>query len=300
MSKNHPSSLTSPISAVERVAADRFEPALRVGELGPQHGAQDAVVAARDELALRPAHDARAVREAGADGEVAVAGDQRRDQRQQPAQVGREVDVHVGHDLRRARRPGGAQRAAAALLLEPQVAHARQRHREPPRDLGRGVDRRVVGDHDPPGEREAVRQEAVQPADALLQAGGLVVDGNDDLDVERRRGRERAPGSGSQEGRGELGHGFSFGSGRKSALGRAEKLLGPSSQRSAEPKGTVPLGSRSAPQAHGRAAQLKGQSLYPASQARAARIRLPASGRRWVPATWSISASAFSGVSAAR
>ena len=47
-------------------------------------------------------------------------------QRQQRAQVGREVDVHVGDHVRVARRPGGAQRAAAALLLEVEERDARQ------------------------------------------------------------------------------------------------------------------------------------------------------------------------------
>ena len=87
---------------VEHVAADGLEAALRVAELRAQDRVQDAVVAARDELALRAAHDPRAVRQPRADREVAVAGHQRRDEREQPAQVGREVDVHVGDDPRRA------------------------------------------------------------------------------------------------------------------------------------------------------------------------------------------------------
>ena len=63
-----------------------------------------------------PADDARAAGQPGADGDVAVAGQQRRDQRQQRVEVGREVDVHVGDDRGVARRPRRAQRAAAALL----------------------------------------------------------------------------------------------------------------------------------------------------------------------------------------
>ena len=34
----------------------------------------------------------------------------------------------------------------------------------------------------------------MQAANAALEPGGLVVDGDDDLDVGRRRGRELAPG----------------------------------------------------------------------------------------------------------
>ena len=187
---------------LERVAADGLEAALGVAEAGAQDGVEDAVVAARDELALRAADDPRAVREPRADREVAVTGHQRRDEREQAAQIGREVDVHVGHDARVARLPGGAQRAAAALAVEAQMADPRQRVRELGGDLGRGVDAGVVGDHDPPGEREAVGEEAVEAADAALQAGGLVVDGNDDLNVRRRGGREGPPGG--EEGGGEL------------------------------------------------------------------------------------------------
>ena len=210
--RTSPRRTTSPISVVERVAADGLEAALRVGELRPQHGAQDAVVAARDELALRAAHDPRAVREARADREVRVAGHQRRDQRQQPAQVGREVDVHVGHDLRRAGRPGRAQRAPAALLLQAQVTHARQRQRQPAGDLRRRIDRRVVGDHDPPAEREAV-------ARGSGAAGGCCARDRRPRCTRERRSRRRAPprpraraeGRKSERG-GELGHDLSIGS----------------------------------------------------------------------------------------
>jgi hypothetical protein len=159
------------------------------------------------------------VGEAGADGQVAVARHQRRDEREQAAQVGREVDVHVADDVRRAGRPGGAQRTAAALLLDAEVANAGKREREPASDLRRGVDRRVVGDHDSPAEREPVGEEAMQAADALLEAGGFVVDGDDDLDLRRRRGRERAPGV-SQEWGGELWHVSSIGPAAQSPLGR--------------------------------------------------------------------------------
>jgi hypothetical protein len=72
------------------------------------------------------------------------------------------------------------------------------------------------GDHDPPAKREPVAEEAVQPADAALEAGRLVVDGNDDLEL-RRGGRERAPHRG--QGEGELWHVLSIGPGPESPLG---------------------------------------------------------------------------------
>ena len=124
VSKNQPSSRTSSSSPSSTSRRAALKPHWASEKRARSDGAQDPVVAARDELALRAAHDPRAVREPRADGQVAVAGHQRRDEREQPAQVRREVDVHVADDLRRARRPGGAQRAAAALLLEPQVPHA--------------------------------------------------------------------------------------------------------------------------------------------------------------------------------
>ena len=194
VSKNHAVVADRGEQVVEHVAAHRLEAALGVAEAGAQRRAQDPVVGARDQLALRAADHARAVREPGADRQVAVAGEQRRDQREQPAQVGREVDVHVTDDARVARRPGGAQRAAAALALEPQHRHRRQLARERGRHLGRRVRARVVGDHDPPAERELGRQEAVQAADAERERPLLVVHRHDDLDVGRRSERRRRRG----------------------------------------------------------------------------------------------------------
>ena len=66
-----------------RVGADRLEPALRVAEARPEHDAQQRVVGARDELALRAALDVRAAQQAGAGGDAGVPGDQRRDHREQ-------------------------------------------------------------------------------------------------------------------------------------------------------------------------------------------------------------------------
>ena len=83
---------------------------------GGERAAQQQVVAAGDELPLRPAHHPRAAREPAADREVGVPGQQRRDQRQQRGQVGGQVDVHVGEHRRVGGGPDGAQRAAAALL----------------------------------------------------------------------------------------------------------------------------------------------------------------------------------------
>ncbi len=206
--------------AVERVAADGLEAALRVGEAGAQRRVQQAVVAARDDLALRAADDAGALREPRADRDVAVAGEQRGDERQQRAEVGREVDVHVADDPRAAPRPGGPQRAAAALALQVQVLDAAQALLQVAGDGGRAVRARVVGDDDPPAEREGLGEEPVQAPDALLEDRLLVVDGHDDVDVaggreSRRRGRGRR-----DEG-GGFGHGISIGPARGIPVGAA-------------------------------------------------------------------------------
>jgi hypothetical protein len=116
-----------------------------------------------------------------------VARKQRRDERQEAAQVGREVDVHVTDDPRPARAPGGAQRAPTALALLAQVFDAGQRAGEPGRERGRGVRAGVVRHDDAPRERELGAQEAVQPAQARLEGHRLVVHGHDDVDLGRRR-----------------------------------------------------------------------------------------------------------------
>ena len=186
VSKNQPSSRTSASSGAEHVAPDGLEAALGVGEARPQRRVQDVVVGARDELALRPAHDAGAVREPRADREVRVPRQQRRHERQQPAQVGREVDVHVADHPRAAGRPGGAQRAPAALAVQAEHVDAGQLPGEARGDRRRRVGRRVVGDHDPPRERELGREVAMEPPDAALQRRLLVV----------ARGRRRRSGGG--------------------------------------------------------------------------------------------------------
>ncbi len=133
-------------------------------------------------------------RQPRADGDVAVAGQQRRDEREQRAQVGRQVDVHVADDRRVAGRPGRAQRAAAAPA-------ASSRSVTTPGSVGRqrggdgrgGVGRGVVGDDDAPAEREARRAGSGAAGECRrLQPGLLVVDGDDDVDVRRGRG-ERPP-----------------------------------------------------------------------------------------------------------
>ena len=157
VSKNQPSSRTSAEQAPGRRRRHGLEAALRVGEARAQHGAQQAVVGARDELALEAAHDARRAGQARADGDVAVARQQRRHQREQAAQVGRQVDVHVAEHARVAARPGLAQGEPAALAVQAQDLDAGQLVRERRGDGGRRVGARVVGDDDPPGERAARR-----------------------------------------------------------------------------------------------------------------------------------------------
>jgi hypothetical protein len=176
---------------VERVAPRGLEAALGVAELHAQDRVQQRVVAARDQLSLGAAHDAGAGGQPRPDGEVRMGGQQRRDEGQQRAQVGREIDVRVGDHAGVARRPRGAQRAAAALAVEAQRAHAGQLGGQPAGDLGRGVRAGVVGDDDPPREGELRRQVAVQAPDARLEAGLLVVDRHHH--VEHRGGERHAP-----------------------------------------------------------------------------------------------------------
>ena len=164
------------------VGADGLEAALRVGESGLQRAAQQQVVAARDELPLRPADDPRSAAEPGADREVGVPGDQRGDQGQQGGEVGREVDVAVGEHGRVGGSPDRPQRPPAALLLEPDRRHGRDLAGQRPRDRRGGVGAGVVGDRDPVAVREVRGQVGVQAPDRRLEVGLLVVDGDDDVE----------------------------------------------------------------------------------------------------------------------
>ena len=94
----------------------RLEAALGVAEAGPHGGPQQQVVAARDQLPLRPPDHGGAGGQAGADGQVAVAGQQGRDQGQQRLQAGGQVSVHVGDHGGVAGPPDLPQRPPPALL----------------------------------------------------------------------------------------------------------------------------------------------------------------------------------------
>ena len=143
------------------VAADRLEAALRVGEPGAQRLADQDVVAAGDDLALGAARDPGPGAQPAADGEVGVAADQRRDQRHQRVEVGRQVDVHVDEDLGVRVGPHPLERAAAALLGQVHDADGVVAVRQPPGDDGGAVGAGVVGDGDPerPRHRREVRDD---------------------------------------------------------------------------------------------------------------------------------------------
>ncbi len=113
--------------------APGLEAALGVGEAAAQAEVEEAVVGAGDDLALGAADDAGAARQAGADREVGVAGDQRGDEGEEGLEPGREVDVHVGEDVGVAARPDPAQGPAAALLGEADVGDRGRARRRAPR-----------------------------------------------------------------------------------------------------------------------------------------------------------------------
>jgi hypothetical protein len=126
--------------------------------------------------------------EAGSDRQVAVPADQRRDQRQHRAQVGRQIDVHVADHVRVAVRPHLTERAAAALPLQVNELDALEVLCERLREHGGPVRARVVGDDDATGEREVRPNVLVEPADRSRKRRHLVVDR--DHDVDTRLGRE--------------------------------------------------------------------------------------------------------------
>ena len=79
--------------------------------------------------------------------------DQPGDERQQRPKVGREIDVRVAENVRVTARPGRAERPAAPLGAEMDDVHVGEFVRECSSDRERRIRARVVGDHDPPGER---------------------------------------------------------------------------------------------------------------------------------------------------
>ena len=112
----------------DHVGPRRLEAALRVREPGAQRGAQQPVVAARDELALGPALHAGPACQPGADREVAVARQQRRDERQDCAarrSTGR-------RPCRRRPRPGSPATPRAAPGRGPSRRGAARRPRAAP------------------------------------------------------------------------------------------------------------------------------------------------------------------------
>ena len=163
------------------VGPDRLEPALRVGELGPQGGSQQQVVAARDDLALGTADHPRSPRQPGADGDVAVPGQQRRDQGEESVQVGGQVHVHVREHLGVRRRPDLVQRPAAAGDVEVDGAYLGVLGFERARGRPGPVGAPVVRDRDAGAEGKGAAQVLDQPRDARLEVVLLVLDRHDDV-----------------------------------------------------------------------------------------------------------------------
>jgi hypothetical protein len=157
------------------VGPDGLEAALRVREPREQRAAQHQVVAARDDLALGAAHDPRGPAQPGPDRQVRVARDERRDERQQCGQVGRQVDVEVGEHVGVRVQPRAVQRPAAPLRGQVQDAHARELRGQPVRDVEGAVGRGVVGDGHPRRVREGLVQEGPHGPHGALEARGLVV-----------------------------------------------------------------------------------------------------------------------------
>ena len=103
-----PHGLEAALSITEAAAEQRVEKQVDPREITSRFG---------------PAYHAGAVSQPAADGNIAVAGYQRRQQRQQGVERRRQVDVHVGHYGRMALLPGGAQGAAATLRRCASPAH---------------------------------------------------------------------------------------------------------------------------------------------------------------------------------
>ncbi len=151
------------------LASQGLEATLGVGEATPQRQVDERVVAPRDDLADRAADHAGTRGEAGPDGDVAVARDERRHQRQERVQPGGQVDIEIGDHRCVARQPRGAQRSPATLLVEVDGSNARQGVGQGGGLLPGAVGARVVGDRDPGRERELAVHEVVERVHAGVE-----------------------------------------------------------------------------------------------------------------------------------
>ena len=109
---------------VGRRRAQRLETALGVGDAGAQGGPDNQVVGPGDDLALQAPCDPGPGSQTGSDGHVGVPGQQRGYQGQQGVEIGRQVDVHVGHHGGVAGAPRRAQGLAPARAGYPHGLHA--------------------------------------------------------------------------------------------------------------------------------------------------------------------------------
>ena len=164
------------------VSAHRLEAALGVGESRTEHAAQQQVITARNEFALRAANHPRGCGQPRPDREIGMARNQRRHQGHQRRQSGGQVDIHVDDDVGRRRHPRRVQGTAAALGVEVDDVDIGQflgqlvRHRE-------GVIRTcVVGHRDPRRVGHVGGEILVESTDAAGQVAFLVVDRDHDVE----------------------------------------------------------------------------------------------------------------------
>ena len=111
---------------LDDAAGDDLEAALGVGEAREQHALDEQVVGARYELALEAALDLRIGQEPRSGAQVVALLVDGAADRLEDLELGREVDVRVGDDVRVRPRPGVAQGAAASTLLEAEAAARRR------------------------------------------------------------------------------------------------------------------------------------------------------------------------------
>ena len=110
-----------------------------------------------------------------------MAGQQRRDEREQGVEVCRKVDVRVGEDRCVAGRPGCAQRSTPALLIQVHRPDALELCLESLSDPPRRVGARVVGNRDPGRQRKSGVEVAPEAANACRQLLLFVEDRDDDI-----------------------------------------------------------------------------------------------------------------------
>ena len=169
--------------------------ALRLSALNPhwastdlqarERHADERDVAAGGNLALELPVGLRTLREARANGHVAAAVGDHRDELGEVVDIGAQVHIHVADYVGIAGQPGFAECEATAFHFEDERLHAFEAGVEVAGELGGAIVRAVIGNHKSPVVLGLLIEERERCEDALFEDSDFVVTGDDDINAGR-------------------------------------------------------------------------------------------------------------------